>query len=211
MSHPVITITPQASLDDAWQLMSTEKISRLPVVDKKGKMVGIITEKQILRYSPSLATTLDVYEIKGAMTHMTVEKVMQTEVITIDADTPIEEAARIMEDSDISGIPVIEENQLVGMITEADLFNAFLEVLGARLPGVRLAVLVNIGPGQLARLTQAVFNAGGNIISLGTFSGPSSETGEILMKVDGLKKDVLVELVKPYVVKILNVREKEIV
>jgi acetoin utilization protein AcuB len=106
---------------------------------------------------------------------------------------------------------VIEENQLVGMITEADLFNAFLEVLGARLPGVRLAVLVNIGPGQLARLTQAVFNAGGNIISLGTFSGPSSETGEILMKVDGLKKDVLVELVKPYVVKILNVREKEIV
>ena len=180
MSHPVITITPQASLDDAWQLMSKEKISRLPVVDKKGKMVGIITEKQILRYSPSLATTLDVYEIKGAMARMTVDKVMKTDVVTIDADTPIEEAARIMEDCNISGIPVIEQNQLVGMITEADLFNAFLEVLGARLPGIRLAVLVSIGPGQLARLTNAVFNAGGNIISLGTFSGPSSETGEIL-------------------------------
>ena len=211
MSKPVITIHPQASLDDAWQLMSSEKISRLPVVDKKGKMVGIITEKQILRYSPSLATTLDVYEIKGAMARMTVDKVMQTDVVTIDADTPIEEAARIMEDRDISGIPVIDQNQLVGMITEADLFKAFLEVLGARLPGIRLAVLVSIGPGQLARLTQAVFNAGGNIISLGTFSGPSSETGEILMKVDGLAKDALVELVKPFVIKILNVREKVIV
>jgi acetoin utilization protein AcuB len=151
MSHPVITITPQASLDDAWQLMSREKISRLPVVDKKGKLVGIVTEKQILRYSPSLSTTLDVFEIKGVMSRMTIDKVMDTNVITISADTPIEEAARIMADNSISGIPVMENNQLVGMIAETDLFKAFLEVLGARQPGIRLTVLLDKAPGQLAR------------------------------------------------------------
>jgi acetoin utilization protein AcuB len=173
MSQPVITISPQASLDDAWQLMSVEKISRLPVVDNRGKMVGIITEKQILRYSPSLATTLDVYEIKGVMNRMTVEKVMVTQVITIGADTPIEEAARIMVDNDISGIPVLDNGQLVGMIAKTDLFKAFLEVLGARESGIRLTVLLSKTPGQLAKFSQAIFNAGGNIKSLGIFLGHS--------------------------------------
>jgi acetoin utilization protein AcuB len=211
MSHPVITITPQASLDDAWQLMSQEKISRLPVVDKKGKMVGIITEKQIMRYSPSLATTLDVWEIKGAMSRMTVDKVMATEVIAITTDTPIEEAARIMIDNDISGIPVVENDQLVGMIAETDLFKAFLEVLGAREPGIRLTVLLAKTPGKLARLAQAICDAGGNIISLGTFLGISSEAGEVTMKVDGIQKEKLIELVTPFVVKVLDIREKVIV
>lgn len=210
MSHPVITITPQASLDDAWQLMSQEKISRLPVVDKKGKMIGIITEKQILRYSPSLATTLDVWEIKGAMSRMTVDKVMSAEVITITADTPIEEAARIMIDNGISGIPVVENDQLVGMIAETDLFKAFLEVLGAREPGIRLTILLAKAPGKLARLSQAICDAGGNIISLGTFLGISSEAGEVTLKVDGIPKEKLLELVTPFVVKVLDIREKVI-
>jgi acetoin utilization protein AcuB len=210
MSHPVITITPQASLDDTWQLMSEEKISRLPVVDKKGKMVGIITEKQIMRYTPSLATTLDVWEIKGAMSRMTVDKVMATEVITITADTPIEEAARIMIDNGISGIPVVENDQLVGMIAETDLFKAFLEVLGAREPGIRLTILLAKAPGKLARLAQAICDAGGNIISLGTFLGISSEAGEVTMKVDGIQKEKLIELVTPFVVKVLDIREKVI-
>jgi acetoin utilization protein AcuB len=208
MSHPVITITPQASLDDAWQLMSREKISRLPVVDKKGKLVGIVTEKQILRYSPSLSTTLDVFEIKGVMSRMTIDKVMDTNVITISADTPIEEAARIMADNSISGIPVMENNQLVGMIAETDLFKAFLEVLGARQPGIRLTVLLDKAPGQLARFSKAIFDAGGNIISFGIFLGHSSEAGEVTLKVDGIQRDALVELVKPLVVEILDIREK---
>jgi acetoin utilization protein AcuB len=208
MSRPVITVSPQTSLDDAWQLMDREKISRLPVVDKKGKLLGIVTEKQILRYSPSLATTLDVYEIKGVMSRMTVDKVMVTDVITIRADTPIEEAARIMADNGISGIPVMENNQLVGMIAETDLFKAFLEVLGAREAGIRLSVLLPKTPGQLARFSKAIFDAGGNIISFGIFLGHSSEAGEVTLKVDGIQREALVDLVKPFVVEILDVREK---
>ncbi len=208
MSHPVITITPQASLDDAANLMATERVSRLPVVDKRGKLVGIISEKQILSYSPSKATLLDTYEIQGAMSRITVEKVMTREVITIAADTPIEEAARIMADHEISGIPVLSGDSLVGMIAETDLFKAFLEVLGAREPGIRLSVLLPKTPGELARLTQTIFNAGGNIISVGSFYGESSDTGEVTVKVEGVPKDKLVELVAPCVKKIVDVREQ---
>jgi len=210
MSHPVITVSPQASLDDAASLMATEHVSRLPVVDKRGKLVGIITEKQILRYAPSKATLLDEFEIKGVMNRIAVEKVMTRDVITITADTPIEDAARVMADHEISGIPVVSGDRLVGVIAETDLFKAFLETMGAREPGIRLSVLLPKVPGELASLTQAIFNAGGNIISLGTFYGESSETGEVTLKVEGLTKDRLVELIQPRVIKIVDVREKSL-
>ncbi len=207
MSHPVITIAPQASLADAAGLMATEHISRLPVIDQRGKLVGIITEKQILSYSPSKATLLDAYEIQGAMNRIPVEKVMTRDVITIAHDTPIEEAARIMADHGISGIPVLSRGSLVGVICETDLFKAFLEVLGAREPGVRLSVLLPKVPGELARLTRVICDAGGNIISVGSFYGESSDTGEVTVKIEGVAKDKLVELVTPCVKKIVDVRE----
>jgi acetoin utilization protein AcuB len=207
MSHPVITVTPQAALDDAWKIMTEERISRLPVVDKRGKLVGIVSEKQILRYSPSAATTLDAFEIQGVMNSITVDRVMTKEVITIGPDTPIEEAARIMADNEISGIPVVSGDSLVGIIAETDLFKTFLEVLGAREPGVRLTVLLPKTPGGLACLAQTIFQAGGNIISVGSFYGESSDTAEVTVKVDSIAKDKLVELVKPCVLKILDVRD----
>ena len=206
MSHPVITVMPHESLDDAAAIMTREHISRLPVVDKRGKMVGIISEKQIMRYSPSEATTLDVYEIQGIMNRIPVEKVMARSVISVTPDTPIEEAARIMVDEEISGIPVVVGDSLVGIIAETDLFKAFLEVLGAREPGVRLTVMMSRDPGGLAYLTQAIFQAGGNIISVGSFYGESSDTAEVTLKVDGIPKDKLVELVKSSVMKIVDVR-----
>ncbi len=211
MSHPVITVTPQASLDDAWKIMTEEHISRLPVVDKRGKLVGIISEKQILRYSPSAATTLDAYEIQGVMNRMPVERVMTKEVITITPDTPIEEAARIMADNEISGIPVVAGDSLVGIIAETDLFKTFLEVLGAREPGVRLTVSMPKTPGGLACLSQTIFQNGGNIISVGSFYGQSSDTAEVTVKVENISKDKLVELVTPCVNKILDVRTTGVV
>jgi acetoin utilization protein AcuB len=211
MSHPVISISPTATLEDAQKLMLSEKISRLPVLDKHGKLLGIISEKQIWRYMPSEATTLDMWEIKGALSHITVEKVMTKNVITVTADTPIEEAARIMADKEISGIPVISGETVVGLIAESDLFKTFLEVLGAREPGIRLTVSVPKKPGELAALTSAIFNAGGDIISLGTFYGPSGDTGEITVKVAGLSEAVLLEKVKPTVQKVLDVRKMGIV
>ncbi len=207
MSHPVTTIHPTASLNDAWILMNREHISRLPVVDKRGRMLGIVSLKQVLRYMPSEATTLDVYEIKGAMESIKVERIMSREVITVTADTPIEEAARIMVDNEIGGIPVVEGDSLVGIITETDLFKTFLEVMGAREKGIRLSVAMNKAPGQLARLSQALFAAGANILSVGSFLGHSSTTIEVTIKIDGIGKEQLVTLVTPLVEQVLDVRE----
>ena len=207
MSSPVITVTPQQSLDDAWKIMTEKHISRLPVVDKRGKLVGIVSEKQILGFAPSAATTLDMFEIQGVMNRIPVERVMTKDVITITPDTPIEEAARIMADNEISGIPVVSGDSLVGIIAETDLFKTFLEVMGAREPGVRLTVLLPKDPGGLACLAQTIFQSGGNIISVGSFYGESSDTAEVTLKVEGIAKEKLVEKVRLCVLKILDVRE----
>ena len=175
MSHPVITVHPEMSMQDALNLMHKEQIRRLPVVDKRGKLVGIVSERDLLHASPSEVTSLSVWEITYLLSKITVDRIMTPEVITISEDTPIEEAALIMADNKIGGLPVVRDKEVVGIITETDLFKIFLELLGAREPGIRVAALVPNIPGELSQLTQAISKIGGNILSFGTFLGSSSE------------------------------------
>lgn len=207
MSHPVITIYPEATMQEALNLMKKEHVRRLPVVNRRGELIGIVTETDLDRASPSEATTLSVWEIRELVSRVKVEKIMVHDVVTIEDTTPIEEAARIMSDSDISGLPVMHNGKLVGLITETDLFKVFLELFGARYPGVRLSVEVPRGPGQLAKLTQAILEKGGDIVALGTFLGESAETGAITLKVHGVEKSELVQAITPLVLRILDVRD----
>jgi acetoin utilization protein AcuB len=207
MSHPVITIRPEASMQEALDLMRKERVRRLPVVDKKGLLVGIVTDADLDKASPSEATTLSVWEIRELISKVKVEKIMTREVVTIHEDTPIEEAARIMADGNISGLPVLKDDKLVGLITETDLFKILLEMFGAREKGVRVSVDVPKGPGQLTKITQTVFNLGGDILALGTYMGENSETGQITLKVDGVAKEALANALSPLVLRILDIRE----
>ena len=142
MSRHPITVRPETSLYDALQLMRREHVRRLPVLDDAGDLVGIVLEKDLLYASPSPATSLSVYELNYLVSQVTVEDLMTRDVITVDDDCPLEEAARIMADNDISGLPVMRDAKLVGMITESDLFRIFLELLGARVWGLRVAINV---------------------------------------------------------------------
>ena len=207
MSHPVITIYPETTMQEALNLMKKEHVRRLPVVNRRGELIGIVTETDLDRASPSEATTLSVWEIRELVSKVKAEKIMVHDVITIEDTTPIEEAARIMSDSDISGLPVMHSGKLVGLITETDLFKVFLELFGARYPGVRLSVEVPRGPGQLAKLTQAILEKGGDIVALGTFLGESAGTGTITLKVHGVEKRELVQAITPLVLRILDVRD----
>jgi acetoin utilization protein AcuB len=207
MSHPVLTISPEASMQEALDLMSQEHVRRLPVVDKRGQLVGIVTNADLDKASPSQATTLSVWEIRGLVSRVKVEKIMTRDVITVADDTPIEEAARIMADCQISGLPVIRDGKMVGLITETDVFKLFLELFGARYKGVRVVVEVPLGPGQLARITRAIYDLGGDIMALGTSLGENSETGQITFKVDGVDKETLMEAITPCVTRVLDVRE----
>ncbi len=206
MSHPVITIRAEIPIHDALNLMRVENIRRLPVVDRKGGLIGIVSERDLLHASPSDATSLSVWEVNYLLSKIKVEKVLTKQVITISEDTPLEEAARIMADNKIGGLPVVRDGKVVGIITETDLFKIFLELLGARDPGVRMALLVPNVPGELAELTQAIFGVGGNILALGTFLGESSENREVTLKVDGVEKQKLIEAVQPFVERVIDVR-----
>jgi len=142
MTRNPITVHPDTTVIDAQALMRREKISRLPVVDRNGRLVGIVSEKDLIYASPSRASTLDVYEMNFLLSKLTVETVMTKKVITIDGDTPVEDAARIMVDNDIGGLPVMKGNTLVGIITESDIFKMFLELFGTREKGLRVTLMI---------------------------------------------------------------------
>jgi len=205
MSRPIITVTPETTINDALHLMRTERIRRTPVVSH-GKLVGIVSMKDLLNASPSQATTLSVWELNYLLSKLTIEHIMTRDVVTVTEDTPIEEAARVMVDRRVGGLPVVRGGEVVGIITETDLFKIFLELMGARDAGVRCEVRVLDEPGQLARLTQTLASAGGNIIALGTFAGESPGHSTVTFKVAGLTPDEVRAQITPVVERVVDIR-----
>ncbi len=207
MTKPAITVRPETTMPDALELMRKDHIRRLPVVNKKGDLVGIVTEADLLKASPSEATSLSIYEIPSLLSKLTVDRIMTRKVITVTEDTPLEEAARIMADHGIGGLPVMRGKDVIGIITETNLFRMFLELFGARRAGIRLTVCLPDKPGELANLSKAISEAGGNIIALGSFLGETPEKGEVTLKVEGVAMDALKKVVRPLVEKISDIRE----
>jgi acetoin utilization protein AcuB len=205
MSHPVITISPDLPIVDALNLMKREHIRRTPVV-KDGKLVGIVSDKDLLNASPSPATSLSIWEMNYLLSKITVRDVMTRQVMTVAKDTPIEQAARIMADSKIGGLPVMHGDLVVGIITETDLFKIFLELMGAREKGVRVTALIHEEHGQLAKLTQAISSAGGNFIAFGQFSGEETSNRLVTFKVSDLNTDQVREITEPLVEKLIDLR-----
>lgn len=205
MNHPVITVPPDLPIVDAVDLMKREKIRRTPVI-KDGKLVGIVSDKDLLNASPSPATTLSVWEMNYLLSKIKVQDVMTKNVLTVSEDTPIEEAARIMADNKIGGLPVVRGDNIVGIITETDLFKIFLELMGAREMGVRASVIVSDEKGSLAKLTQAIASCGGNFVAFGQFHGADASNRLVTMKVRGIDADQLRAALEPVVLKLIDIR-----
>ena len=130
MSRGLITVAPNATLDEALKLMETNKIRRLPVVDG-GKLVGIVTDRDLMKVSPSPATTLSKYELNYILEKIIIKDIMSKKLYTINQNSTIEEAALILFNEKIGGIPVVEDSgAIVGVITETDLFKAFVNIMG---------------------------------------------------------------------------------
>ena len=209
MTLDPVTITPDTSVPEALRLMREKKVRRLPILDRHGKLVGIVSDKDLLHASPSPATSLAVWEITELLARLTVERVMTREVITVSEDALLEETARIMVDQQVGGLPVMRGKTLVGIITESDLFKVLLELLGGRREGLRLTVSTSGAKGTLAKITNAVFGIGGNIVGLGVSeladAGPNQ--WEIMLKVQDAQKEALVQAVQPVVNEVIDVRE----
>jgi acetoin utilization protein AcuB len=205
MKFPVITIRPDMPVVDALNLMRLEHIRRTPVV-KDGKLVGIVSEKDLLNASPSPATSLSIYEMNYLLSKIQVKDVMTKNVRTVTEDTPIEEAARIMADNKIGSMPVLRDDRIVGIITETDLFKLLLELMGAREAGVRVTALVRDERGGLAKLAQAIANEGGDFLAFGVFFGEDSTNRMVTFKVQGIEMKQLKSILEPLVVSLIDVR-----
>jgi acetoin utilization protein AcuB len=206
MSRPVICVSPEDPINEVLAMFRNEHIRRAPVM-KEGKLVGIVSERDLLNASPSSATTLSVWEMNYLISKVKVKNVMTKKVITVDADTPIEEAARLMADKKIGGLPVVSSDKVVGMITETDLFKILLELMGARQKALRVTATVPDQPGELAKITKAIASNGGDFISFGMFSGPDANSRVVTFKVQGIKKEKIKEVLDNIVLKFWDIRQ----
>lgn len=206
MTRDPVVIHDDTPLDEAMKIMRDNKVRRLPVLNRKGALVGIVSERDLLYASPSPATSLSIYELHYLLSKITVADVMIRDVITVAEDTSLEEAARIMADNKIGGLPVVSGGKLVGIITETDLFKIFLELLGAREMGVRLSMLVPDEKGVLAKVTGKIAGLGGNIVSLGTFLGEDPTNALLTIKVQDVEEKELVKAMEPLAMEMVDVR-----
>lgn len=206
MTANPITVTEDTSIDAALHLMREKRVRRLPVTDKHGHLVGIVSEKDLLYASPSPATSLSVYEIPYLLSKIKVHDVMTRNPITVTGDTPLEEAARILADNKIGGLPVVQDGKLVGIITETDIFKIFLELLGARDEGVRLTLIVPAVKGVLARITGRIAEMGGNIMALGSIATGDPASAELMLKVADVPQEQLVTAMEELEMKVVDAR-----
>jgi len=138
-----IVIGPNQSVSEAIDLMSENKLHRLPVVDGAGKLVGLITEGLIASNTPNNTSTLSVFELNYLLNKLSIKDIMIKEVVTIDKEALLEEAAILMRKNDIGCLPVVdEENTLEGIITHNDIFTAFIDLLGYNHNGMRYVIAI---------------------------------------------------------------------
>jgi len=208
MTSPAVTITPETPFQEALKLMRDKKFRRLPVVDSVGKIVGIVSERDMLHASPSPATSLSVWEVNYLLWKLKISDIMTHNVLTLNQDTPIEDAASLMVTYKIGGVPVVDDSgKVVGVITETDIFRAFVEMLGGGEHGLRLTVQVPTGSGTLAKLAGKITEQGGLILSVGSMDREADGARELVVKVKGVTKDKLIPALESIGDHVVDARE----
>lgn len=202
MTPNPIVIDPQTSILDALHIMKEKKVRRLPVV-AHGKLVGIVTEKD-LRESPSLkATSLSIFELNYLLAKTPVSEVMTKDPITVTPDTTIEDAAVIMRDNQISGLPVVDDGKIVGIVTETDIFDMLVKLLGFR-NGARFTLHIENRVGAVADLAGIFKDLGINIISIVAFEEEREEEGNVVVRVDTKDTEKVVSALKSAGIKVIH-------
>jgi len=183
MTKDPISVSPDTSILEAWKMMQNSQVRRLLVMDK-GKLVGIVTERDLRSVSPSRATSLSIFEINYLLEKLKVKDAMTSNPIIVDADAPIEEAALIMKNNKVSALPVIEDGKVVGIITESDIFRAFIEMLGEGKRGLRYMLRIKNTPGEIAKVVNLMAEKGINIMSMATFPAESEDYGFLVLRLE---------------------------
>ena len=175
MTANPFTVAPESTVPEAAALMKKHSVRHLPVV-AHGKVVGVLANSDIAKASPSPATSLSSTEITYLLSKLKVSTIMTCDPITISPDALLEEAAIAMRDNKIEMLPVVDGEDLVGVITESAILDAFIELLGFREQGTRLTIDTNDAPGVLAKLGQVAAQHHANIQHVAVYRGQGRST-----------------------------------
>jgi len=209
MTPKPFTVTTDTSLKEALELLERHTFRHLPVVDAEGKLVGIVTNRSLLLSSPTSATTLSVFEVDYILSRTKLGQILQGEVVTVGPDLPIEEAARVMIDNRIGCLPIVEDDELVGIISDTDIFRVFVEGLGGGHPSLRITVVVPEEVGSLAHITSCVAALGSNIHSLGVFWGEQPKDRVVAFRLEGVDRETVLQELEAEGIRVVHVWEPE--
>jgi acetoin utilization protein AcuB len=201
-------VSPETTHKQATELMHEHNVHHLPVVDRRGRLVGLVVEHELFAAQPSPATTLSIYEIHSLLSKLQLKEIMRHPVHTVTENCPLEEAARLMLDYDIGCLPVMENDQLIGIITDTDIFQSFVALLGGGKKGARFTLRLPDKPGVLAKVAQAVTDAGGNIVSVTTWHGKNNGDAYITIKERGANFEQLRRALDGPEAEVVDVRAK---
>lgn len=166
MTTEVITVSPQTPIFDAVDLMKHHQIHRLPVIED-GKLVGLITEGVIQGAMPSKVTSLSVYEVNYLLNKTNVKDIMIKQVETIGPDALLEDGIVKMRSNNIGVLPVVEADKVIGIITNNDIFDAFLKITGYFAGGTRVTLAIEKDDrGILANITKVLAEEGFSILTI---------------------------------------------
>ncbi len=165
MRTDLVTVTKDESMTMAKKLLSEKNIRHLPVTEGK-KLVGLVTNMDIRKAEASPATSLGVHELQYLLDKIKVGEIMTRDVVTVSPDLSVEEAATLMHYKKIGCLPVVENGKLIGILTEDDVMEVLIDVMGVKEKGSRMEILVEDKPGPLADVTRIIKEHGVNIVSL---------------------------------------------
>lgn len=189
-----ITVSPKTKYAEAIRLLRLKKLAALPVVGKEGQLVGIVTEKDLLDISP--VAVLGAHTISHLLSAIAVEEAMTRQVITVQEDYPLEEAARMLIVNKIGSLPVMRGDQLAGMITGSDIFRAMTAALGGWSDGLRITIRLMEDKGEIGAITDGIVQLGGKLVSLSTYWGDDPFKRVITLKVQGINREELLMLLE---------------
>jgi acetoin utilization protein AcuB len=197
------SVTAATPVMEAMQRLREGGYRRLPVV-RDGKLVGIVTDRDLKEATPSKATTLSVYELNYLLSKLTVKEVMTAPVMTIGPDDAIEEAALAMETHRVSGLPVVDHGKVVGILTITDLLRAFVRFLGLREGGTRVTIDLPDEPGVLARAAEAAPPS--NVVAVVTAGVIEGQRRRLVLRVAGEGAEAFPERLAAHGIDVRDVR-----
>jgi len=197
MSENVKTVTMDTSINEAFSLMKENNIRRLPVVEKS-KLVGIITLSDLNRASPSSATSLSIHELNYLLAKTKIKDIVpkKQQVITVGPDNYIETAAKLMRSNRISALPVLDQERLVGIVTETDIFDALIDILGVKKTHSRIDLYTSDRPGTIAAITGMIAAQGKNILNTVVYFDAKKDQYKMIVRLEELDCEDVVEALK---------------